>query len=99
MESRRLRVSVMRRVVDSPYRWVGESQTPPIADTESRRLPISLSRGVDNSAYRWYRESLVEKKISLASIFSTLNGWSMPLKGEFGQKLARDVIYYKNWII
>ncbi len=62
------RVSVMRRVVDSPYRWVGESPTR-IVDTESRRLPVSLSR-----------ESLVEKKISLALIFSTLNSSSMSLK-------------------
>jgi hypothetical protein len=36
----------MRRVVDSPYRWVGESLTPRIVDTEGRRLPVSLSRGV-----------------------------------------------------
>ncbi len=37
--SRRLRVSVMRRVVDFPYRWDGESPTPRIVDTESRPLP------------------------------------------------------------
>jgi len=89
----------MRGVLDSAYQWVGELPTLRIVDTESRRLPVSLSRGVDDSAYRWYGESLVEKKISLASIFSTLNGWSMPLKDQFGQKLARDVIYYQNRII
>jgi hypothetical protein len=38
----------------------------------------------------------IGKKISLGSIFSTLNGYSMPLKDQFGQKLARDVIYYQN---
>ncbi len=84
---------------NSLYRGYGESSTPRIVDTESRRLPVSLSRGVDDSAYRWYGESLVEKKNSLASIFSSLNGWSMPLKDQFGQKLARDVIYYQNRII
>jgi hypothetical protein len=77
-ECRWLRVSVMRRVVDSLYRWVGESLTPRIVELGSRYL---------------------KKKISLASIFSTLNGWSMALKDQFGQKLARDVIYYQNWII
>jgi hypothetical protein len=68
-ESRRLPVSLSQGVADSAYRWNGESPTP-----------VSLSRGVGDFAYRWYGESLVEKKISLASIFSTLNGWSMPLK-------------------
>ncbi len=77
-------VSMIRRVVNSPspvirwvadslYRWVGELPTPHITDTESRRLRVSLSRGVDDSPYRWHGESLFEKKISLASIFSTLN--------------------------
>ncbi len=89
---RKLAVSVIRRVVDSVYHWCGESSTPQIVELESR--------GVNDSEYRWYGESLVEeKKISLASIFSTLNSWSMPLKDQFGQKLARDVIYYQNWII
>jgi hypothetical protein len=107
---RRLAVSVIRRVVNSayrwygespisPYRWVGKSPTPLIVDTESRWIPVSLSRGVDDSVYWWYGESLVEKKICLASIFSTLNGWRWPLKDKFGQKLARDVIYYQNRII
>jgi hypothetical protein len=99
---RKLDVSVIRRVVDSAYPWYGESPTPRIIESGSHRLRISLIRrvadskyrGVDDSAYLWYEESLVEKKISLASIFSTLNGWSMPLKGQFGRKLARDVIYY-----
>ncbi len=77
---RKLAVSVIRRVVDSAYQWCGESSTPRIVDTESRQLPVSLSRGVDDSAYRWSWEWLVEKKISLASIFSTLNSSSMSLK-------------------
>ncbi len=83
----------------SPNQWCGESLTLRIDDTESRRLPVSLSRRVDDSAYRWYGESLFENKNILASIFSTLNGQSMPLKDPFGLKLARDVIYYQNWII
>ncbi len=72
--SQRLRVSVIWGVADSPYPCVGESPTPHITDTESRRLRVSLSRGVNDSAYQWYRESLFEKKVTLASIFSTLNG-------------------------
>ncbi len=31
--SRRLRVSLIRRVADSPYRWVGESTTPVIRES------------------------------------------------------------------
>ncbi len=50
---RRLRVSPIRRVNDSAYRWVGESMSPLIGDT-------------------WSCYS--KKKISLALIFSTLNG-------------------------
>ncbi len=69
----KLSVSMIRRVVDSPHQWYCESSTPRITNTESRRLRVSLSRGVNDSAYRWYGESLFEKKISLASIFSTLN--------------------------
>ncbi len=86
---RKLSVSMIRRVVSSPHQWYGESPTPRIVDSESRRLhlspirrvdnsPVSLSRGVDDTAYRWYGKSLFEKKISLASIFITLNGQSMP---------------------
>ncbi len=55
---------MIRRVVDSPHQWYGESPTPLIVESESRRLRV----------YRWYEESPFEKKISLASIFSTLNG-------------------------
>jgi hypothetical protein len=39
-------VLVIRRVDDSPHRWVRESTTPRVGDT-----------GVDNSAYQWYGES------------------------------------------
>jgi hypothetical protein len=49
------------------------SLTPRINDTESRRLPASVIRGVVDSAYR-DTGSRYSKKISLASIFSTLNG-------------------------
>ncbi len=99
-----------RCIGDTESRPLGESPTPRIVesgsrrlrvsfDTESRRLPVSLSRGVDDSVFQWFGESLVEKKISLASIFRTLNCRSMPFKDHFGQKLARDVIYYQNIII
>ncbi len=80
---RKLTVSVIRRVIDSAYRWYGESPTPRIVESGSRRLRVSVIRGV----------------ASLASIFSTLNGWSMPLKDQFFRKLARDVLYYQNRII
>jgi hypothetical protein len=92
---------------NSLYRWYCELPTPSIVESESRQLRVSPIRIVDDfaypwvgeSTYRWYGESLFEKKISLASIFSILNGWSMPLKDQFGQELARDVIFYQNWII
>ncbi len=67
-------VSMIRRVVDSPHQWYGESPTPCIVESESRRLRISPIRRVDDSAYRWYGKSLFQKKISLASIFSSSNG-------------------------
>ncbi len=71
--------------IDSPHQWYGESPTPRILESESRRLRVSLIRRVDDSAYRWVGESMTprigdtgscysNKKISLASIFSTLNG-------------------------
>ncbi len=94
---------------NSLYRWYGESSTPWISDAESRRLPVSLSRRVADSGYHWVgsrrlRVSVIRgvaiwKKICLASIFSTLNVWSMTLKDQVGQKLVREVIYYQNWII
>ncbi len=58
--SRRLPISLSRRVTDSAYHQYGESTTPRIVESGSRRLRV------------W--ESLFEKKISLASISSTLNG-------------------------
>ncbi len=70
-ESRRLPSPVIRWVADSPYRWVGESPTLRITDTESRRLRIS---GVDDSVDRWYGESLFKEKINLVLIFRTFNG-------------------------
>jgi hypothetical protein len=128
IKSRRLYVSVIWRVTNSPYRWVRESTTPrntdtrsrripaspirrvgywifekktlSVDDTESRRLPAPVIQWFADSPYCWVREwptprygelttlcivesgsrqlrdgeSLSEKKISLASIFSTLNG-------------------------
>jgi hypothetical protein len=57
--SRRLRVSVMRGVVDSPTQRYRESSTPRITDTESqllnffkRKLSVSMIRRVDDSVYR-----------------------------------------------
>ncbi len=72
--------------------WYGKSSAPLISDAESRlesescRLPVLLSRGVDVSNTRSH---YLKKTISLASIFSTLNGWSMLLKDRFGQKKFR----------
>jgi hypothetical protein len=51
--SRRLRVSVIRGVADSPYQWCAESLTPRINDTGSRLLNFLK----ENSPYRWYGES------------------------------------------
>ncbi len=75
---RKLSVSVIRRVTDSVYRWYRESPTPRIVESGSRWLHVSVIRRVSS----W-------KKISLASIFNTLNSWSMPLKDQFGQKIAK----------
>ncbi len=44
--SRRLRVSVIRGVANSPHHWYAESPTPCITDTQSRRLPASPIRRV-----------------------------------------------------
>ncbi len=71
---RRLAVSVIRRVVNSAYRWYGESPTPRIIELGSRRLRLLLLRRVTDSPYRWvgessdsaywwYGELLVEKKL------------------------------------
>jgi hypothetical protein len=49
---RRLSVSVIRRVVNSLYRWVGKSPTPLIVDTESHRLPVMLSRWYGDTGSR-----------------------------------------------
>jgi hypothetical protein len=38
---------------NSPLRWVGESSTPRIAESESWRLPVSASRGIANSPTQW----------------------------------------------
>jgi hypothetical protein len=75
---------MIRRGVDSPHQWYGESPTKRIVESESRRLRVSPIRRVDDFAYRWVRELMTpricdtgsrysKKKISLASIFSTLN--------------------------
>ncbi len=54
---RKLTVSMIRRVVDSPHPWFGESPTPCIVKSESRRLRVSPIRRVDDSAYRRVGES------------------------------------------
>ncbi len=48
---------MVRRVVDSPHQWYGESPTPRNVESESRRLRISPIRRVDESTYRWVAES------------------------------------------
>jgi hypothetical protein len=45
----RLAVSVIRRVVNSAYRWYGESPTPRIVELGSRRLRLLLIRRVTDS--------------------------------------------------
>ncbi len=44
--SRRLRISVIRGVANSPHHWYVESPTPRITDTRSWRLPASPIRKV-----------------------------------------------------
>ncbi len=61
--SRRIPVSLSQRVTDSAYHRYGESTALCIGDTGSRRLRVSVIRGV----------AIWRKKISLTSIFSTLN--------------------------
>ncbi len=48
---RRLAVTVIRRVVNSGYRWYGESPTPRIVESGSRRLRLLLIRRVADSPY------------------------------------------------
>ena len=43
---RKLTVSMIRRVVDSPHQCYGESPAPCIVESESRRLRISVIWGV-----------------------------------------------------
>ncbi len=43
---RKLSVSMIRRVVDSPHQWYGELPTPRIVESGSRRLRGSVIRGV-----------------------------------------------------
>ncbi len=62
--SRRLPVSLSRRVSNYAYHRYGESTTPRIIESRSRRLRVSVIRGV----------AIRKKKISWALIFSTLNG-------------------------
>ncbi len=52
--SRRLRVSVIWGVTNSPHQWYVESPTPCITDTRSWRLTASPIRRI---GYRWYGES------------------------------------------
>jgi hypothetical protein len=69
--SRRLHVSVIRRVADSLHHRSGESPTPCITETRSRRLPASLIRGVGDSPHHRYGESAIEffkRKFSVAMI-------------------------------
>ncbi len=73
IKNKKLSVSKIPRVVDSPHQWYGESPTP-----------VSLSRRVADSAYRWVgswrlpgsviRRVAIKKKIYLVSIFRTFDG-------------------------
>jgi hypothetical protein len=42
------------------------------------------------------REVVIQIFLNLASIFLTLNGETSPLKDQFGNKEARDVMYYNH---
>ncbi len=79
---RKLSVSMIRRVVDSPHQWYGESPTPRIleskADSANHQYGESTTPRIVESGSRRLRVSgdtgvAIEKKIYLASIFSTLN--------------------------
>jgi hypothetical protein len=69
--SRRLRVSVIQGVANSPQYWYAETPTPHITDTRSRQLPaspiwrvsyfqrklsVSMIRRVVDSPHQWYGE-------------------------------------------
>jgi hypothetical protein len=73
MGSRRLRVSLIQGVANSPHHWYAESPTPRITDTPSRRLPASpiwrvvyLKFLKENSLYR-YAESSTPRTSDTAS--------------------------------
>jgi hypothetical protein len=51
--SRQLPASLICGVANSPHHWYGESEIPPITNTESWLLNFLK----ENSLYRWYRES------------------------------------------
>ncbi len=57
---KRLPVSTIRGVGDSPYQRYVESATLRLNDTGSRRLSASLIRGVDASLHHRYGESAIE---------------------------------------
>jgi hypothetical protein len=58
-----------------------ESLTPRIGESESHH-------GESGSRYSNF--------LNLAKIFRTLNGYTSPLKDQFGEKEARDVMYYHH---
>ncbi len=60
---RKLSVSMIQRVVDSPHQWYCESPTPRILESESHWLRVSPIRRVDDSAYRWYGSRYSKKKL------------------------------------
>ncbi len=60
---RKLSVSMIRRVVDSPQQWYGESPTSRIIESKSYRLSVSPIRRVDDSAYHWVGESTLHGSV------------------------------------
>ncbi len=64
---------MIRRVVDSPHQWYGESPTTRIVESESRRLRESPIRRVDDSAYRWVGESTTPRIGDKGSHYSKKN--------------------------
>ncbi len=67
---RKLSVSMIQRVVDSPHQWYGESPTPRIIESESHQLRVSPIRRVDNSVYRWVGESMTPQIGDMGSRYS-----------------------------
>ncbi len=92
---------MIRRDIDSPHRWYGESLTPRIGEprfakpttqriedsgVEESITPALMIRGVGDSVYLWYGESLFELNFNRALNLKRLNH---AVKGPIWQKISR----------